>query len=163
MKHILVLPSMRQLFLLFSLCTLSFTAEGQGNLSLVGPVHYNSNITFPISLRIHQFDTIIIPQNHVLKVENNLLGTYELSVLGSKATSDPLKFHDHPLSIELVRLGDNIGTLLYSTSGSTRETSFPLWIGSGTYLLRIHRRYNSSYLEFYRNSLHGLLFAQLPQ
>jgi hypothetical protein len=74
---------MRQFFLLFGLCTLSFTAEGQGNLSLVGPVRYNSNIAFPINLLSFQFDTIVIPQNHVLKIEQSTLAEFAPFTNGS--------------------------------------------------------------------------------
>ena len=162
MKHILVLPSMRQLFLLFSLCTLTFTAEGQGNLSLVGPVHYNSNITIPFNLRIVQFDTIVIPQNHIFKIEQNTVSQFFQPLYSGfiNPNLEPIVSTDYRLTIEIT--GSNItpGSVLSHTINYESISRTPMWLGSGTYYLKIHRVHtNFNQKEFYHHSMHGLLFT----
>jgi len=164
MKHILVLPSMRQLFLLFSLCTLSFTAEGQGNLSFIGPAIYNSQITVPANQKFVEFDTIVVPNNHVLKLENVLIGFYNRNG-GALTNTDAIVPPQEIISIEIFTSSTSKSSLIYiypnNASAGTVFENFPYWIGSGTYYCRLRRNSPQPYLNYFHCSLHGLLFSNL--
>jgi hypothetical protein len=163
MKHILVLPSMRQLILLFGLCTLTFTAEGQGNLSFTGPAIYNSQITVPANQKFVEFDTIVVPNNHVLKLENVLIGFYNRNG-GALTNTDPIVLPFETISLEIFNGSTSNSSLIYihpDIVGSLEFKNFPFWIGSGIYYCRLRRNLPQPNPNYFHCSLHGLLFSNL--
>jgi hypothetical protein len=154
---------MRQLFLLFSLCTLSFTAEGQGNLSFIGPAIYNSQITVPANQKFVEFDTIVVPNNHVLKLENVLIGFYNRHG-GALTNTDPIVPPQEFISLEIFDGSTSKSSLIYiyhNTAPGNELDNFPFWIGSGTYFCRLRRNNPQGWIEYFHCSLQGLLFSNL--
>lgn len=154
---------MRQLFLLFGLCTLSFTAEGQGNLSFIGPAIYNSQITVPANQKFVEFDTIVVPNNHVLKLENVLIGFYNRNG-GALTNTDPIVQPLEIISLEIFNGSTSNNSLIYIhpfNVGGLELKNFPFWIGSGVYYCRLRRNDPQPYPNYFHCSLHGLLFSNL--
>lgn len=162
-KSIIILSQKLPKWVLFiALTFLFYTSKGQGNLSLVGPVHFNSNITIPFNLRIVQFDTIVIPQNHIFKIEQNTVSQFFQPQYSGfiNPNFEPIVSTSYHLTIEIT--GSNItpGSVLAHTINYETISRTPMWLGSGTYYLKIHREHtNFSQKEFYHHSMHGLLFT----
>ena len=133
--------------------------HAQGSLTLIGPRHYEGNVSITPSISSIQtvaIDTIVVAANQILKLENEFVS--------KKSTTPTTSTHflGNSLSplIEIKLAGITYGHVLSAPAGShTRENTFPMWIGPGTHYIFISCPIGES---GYRYSLHGLIFSLSP-
>ena len=125
----------------------------QSSLTLIGSRHFISNFNVAPSSSIVQrvvIDTIVVPPNQILKLENA-----NAAIKSNTPTGSTRIITGGTVVFELQLEGQTYGALLSAGELSQSQSNFPMWIGPGTHYIFVNVPLTGA---GYRYSLHGLMF-----
>lgn len=144
----------------YFICTLSVLLifpfadlYAQSSLTIIGSMHYISNVNVVPSNTIVQrvvIDTIVVPPNQILKLENA-----NAAIKSNTPTGSTRVISSGTVVFELQLEGQTYGALLSAGELSQSQSNFPMWIGPGTHYVFVNVPVTGA---GYRYSLHGLMF-----